>query len=119
MSAIAADLRMLRRLLTEEQAALQGGALTRLPQVAQHKAALVDRLARSAPQVAARDRPALADVLRLARRNSDLFDAALAGLRDAQTLLAQIRQPPALETYARDGSRQVLEQPARNLERRA
>jgi len=119
MRSLAADLRMLRRLLTEEQAALRDGGLARLQPVAARKAALIERLAAVEVAVPASDRRVLAEVATLARRNAQLIQAALAGLRDAGALLDRLRHPPALETYARDGTRQALGTAAGSLERRA
>lgn len=119
MSALAADLRMLRRLLVEEQGALRDGALARLQPVALRKAALIERLAAIETTATPSERRILSEVETLARRNAQLTEAALAGLRDAGALLDRLRHPPALETYARDGTRQPLAVASGSLERRA
>lgn len=111
------DLRMLRRILADEQAALRDGTLGRLPQLSARKVALIERLSDMSRSTG--DSRLLAEVARLAQRNGELIQAALSGVRDAQALLDRMRQPQVLETYARDGSRQAMGTSAATMERRA
>lgn len=119
MSATLRDLRKLGRMLDEEMAALRRGDMERISQLGPRKLAIIEQFegaSGSIPQEAA----LLADgVVKAARRNEQMITAALAGLHDAQDLIARARLPRRHETYARDGMRQQIGSQPGQLEKRS
>lgn len=114
------DLKRLAALLVQERAALARGDFARLEALVPRKTALVDRLEQAGPVPESPANRALAAEIRgLAERNAHLFEAAIAGVREARALLSRGRERGRGQTYGRDGARAMLEPPASNLQRRA
>lgn len=118
------DLKRLAALLRQERAALMRGDYARLDALVPRKTALLERLEKVAPppvgQAGRQAMHALATEIRTnAERNARLFQAAIAGIRDARTLLARARDGGRGQTYGRNGARATLEPPAGSLHRRA
>lgn len=120
MKSLTADLLKLRSLLEQERETLMRANMEGVERLAERKTALLDRL-EACEVLPANDREKrlAADVARDARRNQALIQAALEGVRDAQDLLARVRQPKKLETYGRDGARETMVESRGQLERRA
>lgn len=118
-----ADLRKLAAILTQERAALLRGDLPRLEQLAARKLTLLDRLEASPllqePQDSSPEGALVQQIQALARRNAPLFEAAIAGIREARALLARARETGRAQTYGRDGARARLDPPTGSLHRRA
>jgi flagellar biosynthesis/type III secretory pathway chaperone len=120
MSVRLKHLRRLVMLLEEERAALFDTDLARLDRLTPRKVQLLDQLAADAAGPASDDEAReLEAVQSLARRNTGLIEAALAGLRDVQALLDRARQPATHATYGRDGTRQDMGTSAGRLDGRA
>lgn len=109
------DLRGLLRTLAAQRRALRKGEIEALPALERKLTTLADRLEQNPgdadPDLAA----ALGDE---ARRALQETGAALAGLRDAQALLAAARAPRNDVTYGPQGEKRALTAPAGQLERR-
>jgi len=106
-------------MLHQEEIALRRNDLARLEKCAQRKEAVLVRLERSSA-VQDADTVALAGQMRAAAlRNARVFEAVLAGLRDARALIERARNPPPASTYARNGRRETLGAPSATMERRA
>lgn len=101
-------------LLDAERSALIAGDFERIAQLAEQKERLAGR-ADALPQ----DADGLARVEGALRRNQQLFDAALTGLRAVSERIAALREG-RIETYLEDGRKQSISEvrPDR-LERRA
>ncbi|MCC5987507.1 MAG: hypothetical protein JJT95_07485 [Pararhodobacter sp.] len=120
----------LSRLMEEERRALLAGDTPAFDRIARRKdaalarltAALDDTPALVSGQPGAADDTALTDALKDLRGNAarsrDLLAAALEGMRDAQALLAALREMRH-DTYTADGGRERHGAPAGRLERRA
>ncbi|MCB1397779.1 MAG: hypothetical protein KDJ98_17805 [Rhodobacteraceae bacterium] len=118
-SDVAADLRRMQALLRQEESALRRCDWTRLERCARRKEAVLARLEQS-PAVQDTGTAALAGQMRAAAlRNARVFEAVLAGLRDARALIERARNPQPASTYARNGSRKTLGAPNATMERRA
>jgi len=113
------DLRRLAALLEQERAALARGDLTRLEQLAARKEALLDRIEGGDLPETPVDRALAQQIQAGAQRNAQLFQAAIAGIRDARTLLARARETGRGQTYGRNGTRARLDPPPGTLHRRA
>lgn len=114
-----ADLRRMLTLLRQEEGALRRVDLERLDRLAPRKAALLARL-EGVDAVSGREAAALAAEMRAAAtRNARLFEAVIAGMRDARALIERARNPQPGRTYARNGQRSALDAPSSTMERRA
>ncbi|MCB1391296.1 MAG: hypothetical protein KDK12_19460 [Rhodobacteraceae bacterium] len=114
------DLRRLAALLRQERTALLQGDYPRLDRLAPRKALLLARLEGAAPLPGTEANRALAVAIRAAAvRNARLFEAAIGGIREARALLTRMGERGRGQTYARNGSRAVLEPPRGTLHRRA
>lgn len=114
MSAADADLRGLLRLLAAQRRALRDGAVAELAGIERRLTTLCDRLeGRLDGRLDGRPgaRALIAAVRREAGRVLHETAAALAGLRDAQALLAAARAPRADATYGPQGERVALAAP--------
>lgn len=111
----AADLRGLLRTLAAQRRALRDGGIEALPAIERRLTSLCDRLERH-PESGERD--LLEELRREAGQTLHETAAALAGLRDAQALLAAARAPRTDATYGPQGERVSLTTPAGRLERR-
>lgn len=103
-------------LLDQEQSALRGADLPRLERLMPRKVALLQRI-ETANRGAPRE-----EIQRLkdrAARNARLFEALIAGVRDARDLIARARDMGRGRTYGRDGARLALDPPSGSLHRRA
>ena len=106
----------LQGLLDAERDALMSGNFDRLAELFQEKEILATALA---------DRPLeTADIAPLRdglRRNQELFDQAMAGIRNVAARLGDLnRARRATDTYNAQGKRQTIDAPsAKRLERRA
>lgn len=106
----------LRTLITAEREALLSGDFDRLSELLEEKQRLADALAET-PSLPG-DLAPLRDGL---RRNQELFDHAMAGLRNVAARLGDLnRARRATDTYDAKGKRQTIDAPSANrLERRA
>ena len=106
----------LEALLDSEREALLQGDLERIGQIMEEKQALVDGIEESPDTVAT-----LAPLQEKIRRNSDLFDHALAGIRSVVNRLGSLQNlRKSLETYDSHGQRlSVGENGENRLEKRA
>ncbi|MHA6347674.1 flagellar protein FlgN [Roseivivax sp. CAU 1761] len=104
-------------LLDRERDALLDGDFDTIERLAAERERLVAALAAAPPAEAG----ALAPLQARLRRNRDLFEQALAGLRSVGDRLAALRRlREGAETYDDGGARQTLAAPRRQrLERRA
>ncbi|KPQ07021.1 MAG: FlgN protein [Rhodobacteraceae bacterium HLUCCA12] len=119
MSALRTDLRRLARLLDEERAALRTHDLDRIARLEDRMAKAVDRLEGYPPDaLKGEDAPLVLRLAQDASRNRKLIGAAMAGVRDAQAILARARVPQRHETYAPNGGRRRLDAAPATLERR-
>lgn len=114
------DLRRLAALLRQERAALTRGDYARLEALAPRKIQLLERFEAGEPLP---DTPAnrtlAAEIRAIAARNARLFEAAIAGIREARALLLRARDRGRGQTYGPNGSRAALEPAAGSLHRRA
>lgn len=120
----------LSRLMEEERRALLASDTPAFDRIARRKdaalaqltAALDDAPALVAGQAGAKGVNALTGAVQILRGNAarsrDLLAATLAGMRDAQALLATLREM-RLDTYTADGGRERHGTPTGKLERRA
>ncbi|WP_334195445.1 hypothetical protein [Pararhodobacter sp.] len=114
------DLGRLAALLRQERAALIRGDYARLEALARRKIQLLDRLEAAEPLLPTPGNRALAAEIRAATtRNAPLFEAAIAGIREARALLLRARDRGRGQTYGRNGTRAALEPAAGQLYRRA
>jgi hypothetical protein len=113
------DLRHMLALLAHERSALLRGDFVRLEKLGVRKTALLSRLEVADPGSDPSLRDLLGQVRAAAARNATLFDAALAGVRDAHALVDLARNPPPGRVYARNGARRTLDSVRVKLERRA
>lgn len=106
----------LTTLLEEERAALLGGDFDRIAALMEEKAALVAAL-----EGRSLDAETVAPLRDGLRRNQELFDHALAGLRNVAARLGDLnRIRKSMDTYDAQGKRKTLDAPAiPKLERRA
>ncbi|WP_417205847.1 flagellar protein FlgN [Antarctobacter sp.] len=106
----------LKTLLDAERTALLNGDFDRLSDLMEEKQALADALAER--PLTARDVAPLRDGL---RRNQELFDQAMAGIRNVAARIGDLnRARRATDTYDAHGKRQTIDAPAsKRLERRA
>lgn len=107
----------LDRVLEEERAALLGGDLAALDALLERKSLLIETLAREAAGV-----PEALEPLQIKlRRNRELFEQALAGLRAVSDRLQALREVhEGGGTYDVSGRRRRIEKAARHrLERHA
>lgn len=104
-------------LLEEERLALLSGELLRISELMREKEALIDALNANN----ALKQTELDPVHSKLRRNQELFDHALAGVRSVTERLTTLRRlRKALDTYTADGERStILEASDNKLERRA
>lgn len=112
------DLKRLVALLKAEQSALSRGDLARLEKLAPRKLTLLDRLEGGAVPDNALDKSLARQVHEAASRNARLFEAAIAGIRDARRLLTSARERGRGQTYGRNGTREALDPPAGSLHKR-
>ncbi|MDU8910973.1 flagellar protein FlgN [Aestuariicoccus sp. MJ-SS9] len=110
-------LNALDSILEEERLALLSGELNRISDLMAEKEALIDTLKQS--EIGTTED--LDPVQQKLRRNQELFDHALAGVRSVAERLATLRHlRKALDTYTADGQRStILEMSDHRLERRA
>lgn len=114
------DLHRVGRLLDQGREALRRGDLAEVERLTPSLEKALDRLEAMVPPTPDRELgQAAEDVMTRARRNRSLIEASLAGLRDAQALLARARLPRRHETYGRDGRREPMSDSGKQLERRA
>lgn len=106
----------LKALLDAERIALLAGDFDQLADLMQEKQALAEALADR--PLAASDVAPIRDGL---RRNQELFDQAMAGIRNVAARIGDLnRARRATDTYDAHGQRQTINAPASNrLERRA
>ena len=107
----------LDRLLEEERAALLGGNLPALDEMLERKSVLIETLAREAAGA-----PEALEPLQIKlRRNRELFEQALAGLRAVSDRLQTLREVhEGGGTYDVSGQRRRIEKAARHrLEKRS
>lgn len=106
----------LKSLIASEREALLTGDFDRLSDLLEEKQQLADALARR--PLDSEDLQPLRDGL---RRNQELFDQAMAGVRNVAARLGDLnRVRKATDTYDAQGRRQTIDTPAVNrLERRA
>ncbi|WP_323767706.1 flagellar protein FlgN [Antarctobacter sp.] len=106
----------LKTLLDAERTALLNGDFDRLSDLMEEKQALADVLAER--PLTASDVAPLRDGL---RRNQELFDQAMAGIRNVAARIGDLnRARRATDTYDAHGKRQTIDAPAsKRLERRA
>ncbi|SNS11346.1 hypothetical protein [Antarctobacter heliothermus] len=106
----------LKSLLESERAALLEGNFDRLSDLMEEKQALAEALAHR--PLATGDVSPLREGL---RRNQELFDHAMAGIRNVATRIGDLnRARRATDTYDAHGKRQTIDAPAtKRLERRA
>ena len=112
------ELRAVLRLLERQRQALREGDLAGL----QSRTARIDALCARLEAADAPGRPAERDLLRDLRQQAELglrhVAAALAGLHDAQALIAAARAPAPDRVYGPDGAYRALGAAAGNLELR-
>lgn len=110
----AQDLDRLSSLIDEERQALIDGDFERIADLLEEKEALVTGLQGADPRV-------LEPVQSGLRRNQELFDQALAGLRNVANKLGHAsRLRKSMTTYDASGQRQSIDAPRINrLEKRA
>lgn len=114
------DLRRLAALLRQERAALTRGDYARLEALAPRKIQLLERLETGEPLPGTpANRDLAAEIRATAARNARLFEAAIAGIHEARTLLLRARDRGRGQTYGANGSRAALEPAAGSLHRRA
>jgi hypothetical protein len=107
----------LRALLEEEREVLAAGELERLSDLLERKETLADEIGRDGLEAVAGEADALRD---MARRNSELLEAARSGLRGAIDRMAECaRVSGRLDTYDADGQRRSLGGARHGLHRRA
>ncbi|ASP19787.1 FlgN protein [Antarctobacter heliothermus] len=106
----------LKALLEAERTALLEGDFDRLSTLMEEKQALAEALAHRPLSVS--EVTPLRDGL---RRNQELFDQAMAGIRNVATRIGDLnRARRATDTYDAHGKRQTIDAPAsKRLERRA
>lgn len=106
----------LQGILIAERDALKAGDFDRIAELFEEKQALVERLSGSDT-----DRAHLEPLRNGLRRNQELFDQALAGLRNVASRLGDMnRVRRVLNTYDAQGRSQTIDAPTeRKLERRA
>ncbi|MFN3955584.1 MAG: hypothetical protein ACK4LQ_14115 [Pararhodobacter sp.] len=120
MKTLTSELLKLRSLLEQEREALMRADLERIDSLAARKATLLERLEpRQDTPREPRERQLADTVAAEARRNQALIESALAGVRDAQELIARVRKPRKHNTYDRDGRRETIGDSPSRLERRA
>lgn len=112
------DLKRLAALLKAEHSALARGDLARLEKLAPRKLSLLDRLESGALPDTALDKSLARQVQVAAQRNARLFEAAIAGIRDARRLITSARERGRGQTYGRNGARAALDPPAGSLHKR-
>ncbi|ETX13866.1 hypothetical protein OCH239_06635 [Roseivivax halodurans JCM 10272] len=107
----------LDQLLEEERAALLGGDLAALDKLLERKSVLIETLAREATSIPQELEPLQIKL----RRNRELFEQALAGLRAVSDRLQALREVhEGGETYDVSGRRRSIEKGAQHrLEKRA
>lgn len=114
------DLLQLQRMLERERDALKRGDLAEIERFALRMNMVLDRLEVSDALLSGPANRQLADgIIARALGNRALIEASMAGLRDAQALLARARIPQRHATYARDGRRESMSDNQTKLERRA
>lgn len=120
MKTLTSELLKLRSLLEQEREALMRADLERLDALAVRKTALLERLEphQETPREP-RERQLAEAVAAETQRNQALIEAALAGVRDAQDVIARARKPRKHNTYGRDGRRETMGDSPSRLERRA
>ena len=109
------DARRLLTLLDHERAALQRADLPRLERLMPRKTALLARI----EAAGVTESPLLTRVRDAASHNARLFEALIAGLRDARALIGSVRDGVRGKTYGRNGARALLDPPQGSLQRRA
>ncbi|WP_254884961.1 flagellar protein FlgN [Salipiger sp. HF18] len=112
-----ATLEALEALLDRERRALLDGALDDIGPIMEEKIALIDRLTESPPD----NNDAIRPLHLKLRRNQELFDQTLAGIRNVAERLGVLRQiRKSMDVYDAQGRRETIsaEQDSR-LERRA
>ncbi|KUF09613.1 hypothetical protein [Pseudoponticoccus marisrubri] len=106
----------LKALIAEERRALMKGQFDRISEIIEEKRALTQHLqtARLPPKRASELKDGL-------RRNQELYDQALAGIRNVASRLGDLnRLRRSMDTYDRQGQKQTIDAPVSNaLERRA
>ena len=109
--------RDLDQLLEEERAALLEGDLARIAAIVDTKAALIEDLRNADPAQASEIAPLQSKL----RRNQELFDQTLAGIRNVAARLGDMRRlRREMETYDKQGKRTTISEPAQTrLEKRA
>lgn len=92
-------------LLEQERQVLREGRLDQIPQLLSEKTRLVDALRDISPQAADRIAPLHLKM----RRNQELFDHALAGIRVVSDRLMHLReQGKAVQVYDSSGRRETI-----------
>ena len=109
------DTRRLLTLLEQEHQALQRADLARLERLMPRKSALLARI--EAAETA--DSPLIARLREAAMQNARLFEALIAGMREARALIGTLREGLRGRTYGRDGARAMLDPPPGTVQRRA
>ena len=112
------DLKRLLALLKAEHSALARGDLARLEKLAPRKLALLERLETGTLPDTELDKSLARQVQDGARRNARLFEAAIAGIRDARRLLTSARERGRGQTYGRNGARAALDPPTGSFHKR-
>lgn len=109
------DIKRLLALLDQERHALRRADLARLERLMPRKTALLTRLEQAEPG----DQPLIVQLRRAAAANGRLFEALIAGLREARVLIEGLASAGQGKTYGRDGARALLDPPTGTLHRRA